>query len=205
MIRILIGLLVGVILGAGALFYVSRDDVLEGPDPETIASASLQAVQAQNRLTVFAGSFTVAVTSRASRFGFAAEKTMIVPATVRYDIDFSKLSRADIRWDPATSEMQVDLPPIQLSDPEIDLSRMREYEDGKVLMAIGNAEDKLDQANRGKVRAAVLNEAGSKVMVDLAREAGRDAAARAFRLPLEAAGIPAKVTVRYPDESGPGT
>ncbi|MBZ6377198.1 MULTISPECIES: DUF4230 domain-containing protein [Pacificimonas] len=201
--RSFLALLAGLLLGAGALWLVLKpaNDLFE-PQVETIAAASLDAVRAQNRLSVFAGRFTVAVTSRAERLGFAAEKTMIVPATVKYEIDYSQLSAGDISWDPATARMVVDLPPIELSEPEIDMSDVRDYGEGAVLLTVGGANEALDRANRRKVRAAVMEEAGSELMLQMARDSARSAAARSFRLPLEAAGIPAQVIVRFPDESG---
>ncbi|WP_255536292.1 DUF4230 domain-containing protein [Pacificimonas pallii] len=202
--RALLALVVGLVVGAAALWFVIEDRDT-GPDIETIAAASLEAVRAQNRLTVFAGRFTVAVTSRAERLGFSAEKTMIVPATVRYEIDYAKLRAEDVRWDAATNTMQVDLPPLEISEAEIDLTQVREYGEGSVLMTLGNAEDVLDAANRQKVSAAVRAEAGVPLMLDLARKSARDAVARGFRIPLEAAGISARVNVRFPDEAGSGS
>ena len=204
LMRAALALLAGILIGAAALWgWTQQRDV--APDVETIAASSLNAVRAQNRLSVFAGRFTVAVTSRAERFGFAAEKTMIVPATVRYEIDYSKLTADDLHWDPATNEMLVTLPQVEVSEPEIDLARMRDYGEGAVLLTLGDREEALDAANRKKVRAAVMDEARSPLMLELAREAGREAAGRGFRLPLEAAGVPATVTVRYADEAGSGT
>ncbi|MEE4350039.1 MAG: DUF4230 domain-containing protein [Pacificimonas sp.] len=201
--RTALALIAGILLGAGALFLVLRPDQdLFAPDVDTIAAASLDSVRAQNRLSVFAGRFTVAVTSRAERLGFAAEKTMIVPATVKYEIDFAALGPEDIIWNAETNEMLVNLPPIELSEPEIDLSAVRDYGEGAVLLTVGGAEAALDRANRAKVRAAVMKEARAPLMQDMAREAARTAAAHSFRLPLEAAGIPAAVSVRFPDETG---
>ncbi len=202
--RTVIALIAGLLLGAGALFFWQQQTPAK-PDVRTIASASLNAVRAQNRLSVFAGRFTVAVTSRATKFGLAAEKTMIVPATVRYEIDYAKLTPEDLSWDETTGTLQVDLPAIEISDPEIDMARVRDYGEGAVLMTLGNAEDALDAANRNKVAGAVRQEAEAPVMLDMARTAARDAVARGFRLPLEAAGVDATVNVRFPDEAGSGS
>lgn len=203
--RWLLGGLLGFILGAAAFWFAMRpvEEVFE-PDVESIASASLEAVRAENRLSVFAGRFTVAVTSRAERLGFAAEKTMIVPATVRYEIDFSQLGPDDLVWDAAANELTVDLPAIEISEPEIDMSQVRDYGEGTVLLTVGGANESLDRANRRQVRGAVMEQAASDLMLDLARESARGATVRNFRLPLEAAGIPAQVRVRFPDERGSG-
>jgi hypothetical protein len=71
-------------------------------------------------------------------------------------------------------------------------------------MALGNAEEVIDAANRAKIRAAVLKEADTGLLRELARSAARTAVERGFALPLAAAGIDARVIVRFPDESGYG-
>ncbi|MEO0499080.1 MAG: DUF4230 domain-containing protein [Pseudomonadota bacterium] len=200
-----LALIVGLVLGAGALWLWDREQPASEPDVDTIAAATLDAVRAQNRLSVFAGSFTVAVTSRAERLGLSAEKTMIVPATVRYEIDYAKLSARDLVWDEATRTLTVDVPPVEISSPEIALDRVREYGEGAVLMTLGNAEEVLDAANRRKVAEAVRREADTPLMRTLARDAARGAVERGFRLPLAAAGVPARVAVRFPDEAGSGS
>lgn len=196
-------LLAGLLLGALAMWFVARDD--DKPvDAQSIAAASLDAVRAQNKLTVFAGRFTVAVSTRVEKLGLSAEKTLIVPATVRYDIDYSKLGRDDIVWDEGSRVMTVRLPDIQLDEPQVDMANIREYGGGTILMALGNAEEVIDAANRRKIREAVLKEADTGLLRELARSSARTAVERGFALPLAAAGIDARVIVRFPDESGYG-
>lgn len=196
-------LLAGLLLGALAMWFVARDD--DKPvDAQSIAAASLDAVRAQNKLTVFAGRFTVAVSTRVEKLGLSAEKTLIVPATVRYDIDYSKLGRDDIVWDEGSRVMTVRLPDIQLDEPQVDMANIREYGGGTILMALGNAEEVIDAANRSKIRTAVLKEADTGLLRELARSSARTAVERGFALPLAAAGIDARVIVRFPDESGYG-
>jgi hypothetical protein len=171
-------------------------------DVSTIAQANLQAVQVQNRLTAFAARFTVAVTSEAERLGLSARKTMIVPGLVRYELDWAKVRPEDLRWDPGARRLQVTLPPVEVSEPAVDLAKLQEYEDGRLLMALGNAERALDAANRAKLRQALQNEARAPTLIKLARDATRAAVERTFELPLTAAGVDADVVVRFRDEAG---
>lgn len=202
-VKTVLTLLAGLLLGALAMWFVARDD--DKPvDAQSIAAASLDAVRAQNKLTVFAGRFTVAVSTRVEKLGLSAEKTLIVPATVRYDIDYSKLGRDDIVWDEGSRVMTVRLPDIQLDEPQVDMANIREYGGGTILMALGNAEEVIDTANRRKIREAVLKEADTGLLRELARSSARTAVERGFALPLAAAGIDARVIVRFPDESGYG-
>jgi hypothetical protein len=196
-------LLLGIALGAGATWWsINR---AAAPDPRTgIAAASLDAIRAQNRLTVFAGRFTVAVSTRIERMGLVAEKTMIVPATVRYEIDCARLGADDAVWDAEARVLTVRLPDIELAEPEVDLAGLREYSSSGLLMAVTDAESVIDRANRAKIRDAVMKEADTRLIRDLARGAARSAVTQGFSLPLAAAGLDARVIVRFPDESGFG-
>jgi len=194
-----IALLVGLALGALAVVQWRREPET---DVASIAQANLQAVQAQNRLTAFAARFTVAVTSEAQRLGLSARKTIIVPGLVRYELDWTKLQPNDLVWDAQSGRLQVTLPPIEVSEPAVDLSKLQEYEDGRLLMVLGNAERVLDAANRAKLREALQNEARAPTLTKLARDATRAAVERTFELPLTAAGVDADVVVRFRDEAG---
>jgi hypothetical protein len=195
----IIALLVGLALGALAVVQWRGEPET---DVASIAQANLEAVQAQNRLTAFAARFTVAVTSEAQRLGLSARKTIIVPGLVRYELDWTKLRPEDLVWDAPARRLQVTLPPVEISEPAVDLSKLQEYEDGRLLMALGNAERALDAANRAKLRAALQNEARAPTLIKLARDATRAAVERTFELPLTAAGVDADVVVRYRDEAG---
>ena len=104
-------------------YYVSGK--VRGPDPVTIASASLQGLKEQNRLSAFAARFVAVTTSTQSQFGLSAKKTLIMPGMVRYEVDLAKLRQKDVTWDAATRTLGVVLPPIEASPPQIDLTQMR--------------------------------------------------------------------------------
>ena len=198
----ILALAIGLFLGVGGSWLVARQMAADAPTAESIADASLNAIRAQNRLTVFAGRFTVAVTTRVEKLGLAAEKTLIVPATVRYDIDYAKLRRDDVAWDTGARTLTVRLPNIDIAEPQVDLAGIREYGGGSFLLALSDAESVIDKANRAKIRDAVMKEADTNVLRELARSAARTAVERGFALPLEAAGIDARIIVRFPDETG---
>jgi hypothetical protein len=198
-------LVVGLALGIlGAMRWQGPAAVVGlKPEVSAIAAASLDAVRAQNRLTAFAARFTVDVTSTArTPLGLTAQKTMIVPGTVRYELDWTKVGQQDLRWDAATRTLSVTLPGIELSEPQVDLARIREYSQGRTLMALTDAEDRLDASNRAQIREALLREARRPVLAKLARDATRAAVERSFVLPLSAAGVEARVIARFPDETG---
>ena len=195
-------LLAGLVLGALLMGTVRLPSLFgRGPDPESIATASLQSVREQARLTPFVARFVSVVTSTQSRFGLSAQKTLILPGTVRYELDLARLQQDDIAWDAATNTLDVTLPPIELSGPDVDLNQVQEYSGGGVLLSLTNAEARLDAANRQRATQSLLQQARAPAPMRLAREAARKAVERSFAMPLRAAGIEANVVARFADEA----
>src|SRR3546814_3869962 len=100
-----------------ALFFGWRawQDWQRGYDPETVVAASLQGLQEQNVLVPFTARYVAVVTSTQSRLGLSAKKTLIMPGTVRYELDLGKLKQSDLEWDAATSALTVTMPPLRLA------------------------------------------------------------------------------------------
>lgn len=200
---IVAALIAGLLLGA-LLMGASRlaGWFGSGPDAETVAAASLQSVREQSRLTPFAARFVAVVTSTQSRFGLKAEKTLIMPGLVRYELDLAKLRQEDLAWDAASKTLKVTLPPLEVADPQIDLRQIREYSDGKLLLSLTDAENVLDKANRARGQQELVRQAREALPMRLARDAAVRAIGRSFALPLRAAGIDANVEVRFADAAG---
>jgi hypothetical protein len=196
--------MIAVALILGVLFGVASgvaDRMFGGPKPETIAEASLQSMRAQNRLIAFVARYVSVSSSRTSRFGFSAERTLILPGDVRYELDLSKLQKNDVKWDAGSQTLIVRLPEIEVAGPDVDLSSAREYGEGGVLTALTNAEQGLDQANRSAAVADLRKQASAQVPMRLARQAARAAIERSFAMPLKAAGFDnAKVVARFPTD-----
>ena len=165
------------------------------PPVETVIASSLKSVQEQNRLSAFAARFVTVVTSRKTQLGLSAEKTLIIPAMVRYEVDLAKLRQDDLVWNANAKTLTITLPPVELAGPEFDLAGVREYESGAVLMALTDVERLLDAANRAKAKADILSQAKAGPMLRLARDATARAVERSFAMPLRAAKIDAKVSV----------
>ena len=193
-------LIVGLILGALIAGAVRVNNWLGGTDPESVASASLQSVREQARLIPFSARFVAVVTSTQSRFGLKAQRTLIMPGNVRYELDLAALKARDLSWDEAAKTLTVSLPDLEISAPEIDLRQVREYGGGGVLSALTDAEESLDQANRTAAQAELARQAGEPMPMRLARDAAKRAVERSFAMPLRAAGIDATVAVRFRSE-----
>ncbi len=181
-------------LTLGVVLYVQRK---VDPPVETIVASSLQSLHEQNRLSAFAARFVTVVTSAKDRYGLHAEKTLIMPAMVRYEVDLAKLKQGDLGWDASAKTLNIGLPPIELAGPEFDLAAVKEYKSGAVLLTLTDVEQLLDAANRAKAKGDVLAQAKAEPMVRLARDASARAIERSFALPLHAAGIEAKVKVEF--------
>ena len=194
---VVIALLLGLALGGAGLV----GKLFGGPDPKVIATSSLESMRAQNRLVVFVARYVSVSSAQTSRLGFSTERTLILPGDVRYELDLSKLSQDDVKWDGGSNTLRVRLPDVEISGPDVDLAHAREYGSGGVLATLTNAEQGLDQANRAKAVADLRNQAKGEVPMHLAREAARQAVERSFAMPLKAAGFSnAKVVARFPEE-----
>jgi len=194
-VALLLGLLLGVTTGIA-------DRLFGGPRAETIASASLQSMRAQNRLVAFVALYVSVTTSTTSQFGvLSAKRTLILPGDVRYELDLSKLQPEDVNWDGSSHTLSVKLPEVEIAGPDVDMNAIREYGGNGVLSALTNANQQLDQANRSRAVADLRKQATAQVPMRLARQAARQAVERSFAMPLLAAGFKdAKVVARFPTE-----
>ncbi|MGK6321074.1 DUF4230 domain-containing protein [Sphingomonas sp. DT-204] len=199
---VVIGALALMALAAGGAFWLATRwvDRQIDPDPVTVASASLQGLREQNRLSAFVARYVAVVTSSQSRLGLTAQKTLIMPGMVRYEVDLGKLDQGDVKWDAGTRTLSVKLPPIELVGPQVDLTAIREYGGDGLLTKFTDAEARLDTANRRAGQAELVRQAREPVPMRLARDATRRAIERSFAMPLRAAGINAKVDAWFPDE-----
>ena len=197
---IAVALVLGVVVGMATGI---ADRLFGGPDPKTVATASLQSMRAQNRLTVFAARYVSVVTSEQDRFGglVSSERTLILPGDVRYELDLSKLEPKDVSWDGSSHTLRVRLPEVDVAGPDVDINAVKEYGSGGVLSALTNANQQLDDANRSRAVQDLRKQATAPLPMQLARQAARAAVERSFAMPLAAAGFKdVKVVARFPTE-----
>ena len=195
-VALVLGVLVGIATGVA-------DRLFGGPNPKTIATASLESMRAQNRLTVFAARYVSVVTSAQQRLGglVSSERTLILPGDVRYELDLAKLQPNDVTWDGSTKTLKVQLPEIEIAGPDVDINAVKEYGGGGVLSALTDANQQLDQANRARAVSDLRKQATAEVPMRLARQSARAAIERSFAMPLLAAGFKdVKVVARFPTE-----
>src|SRR6476659_5912018 len=136
---VVVALVLGVLLGMTSGLV---DRIFGGPNPKTIASASLESMRAQNRLIAFVARYVSVTSSKQSRLGglMSSERTLILPGDVRYELDLSKLQPDDVTWDSSNSTLRVKLPEVEIAGPDVDLGAAREYGEGGLLTALTNAD-----------------------------------------------------------------
>src|SRR6476661_2915655 len=176
-----LGLLLGVTTGiAGRIFG--------GPNPKTIATSSLESMRAQNRLVAFSARYVSVVTSNKPMLAglVNAQRTLILPGDVRYELDLSKLQAKDVSWDGSSHTLKVQLPELEVAGPDVDINAVKEYGSGGVLSSLTNADQALDQVNRAKAVTDLRGQATGAVPMRLAHQAARAAVERSFAMPLAA-------------------
>jgi hypothetical protein len=193
----------GLVLLGAALGYAFRPALAPArPDPMAVATAALLSVRDHGRLVPFSARFVSVASATETHLGLTARKTLIMPGTVRYGVDLTRLRRSSLAWDEASRTLSVTLPPLELSGPEIDLNQVRETSEGGLLMALAGSESALDRTNRQAAQDELMRQAREPAPMRLARNSAMRDVARAFALPLRAAGIDASVAVRFVDPSG---
>lgn len=197
-----LGILLAVAIVGAALWWFGGSYLKRAldPDPVSVATASLQGLREQNRLSTFQARYVAVVTSTQSRLGLSAKQTMIMPGNVRYEVDLGKLRQENLRWNPQSNTLSVVLPPIEVVGPDVDLDHIRTYDEGGLLMTFTNAEQRLSEANRHAAQQELVKQAQEPTPMRLAKDATRRAVQQSFTLPLKAAGLDARVEVYFPDE-----
>ena len=195
--------MLGILLLGAALGYAFRPaPPPPRPDPQEIAVAALLSIREQGRLVPFSARFVSVASASESHLGLTARKTLIMPGTVRYGVDLSRLRRSSLAWDEKSRTLAVTLPPLELSGPEIDLNQVQESSEGGFVMALAGSEAALDRSNRQAAQDELMRQARAAAPMSQARAAAMREVARSFALPLRAAGIDASVAVRFVDPSG---
>lgn len=183
-----------------AAWFGYQHYVVDRPDAKTVVAVSLRGLQEQQRLVPFTARYVAVVTSAETKLGLKAQKTLILPGTVRYELDLGLLTQQSLDWDEASQTLTITLPPLEVAGPEFALEDAREYSDGEILLTLTDAESRLDTANGAAAKAQLLKQAREPVPMKLARDASIKAVENAFALPLEAVGVEAKVKAQFEED-----
>lgn len=172
-------------------------------DKVDVVGTMIAGFQKQNSLTVFSAQVaTVNTLTQKRAFGLlASRQTAIIPATVEYRLDQSRLTPDRFRWNGETQTMTLTLPGLTIAPPNLDGTRAQYFRDG--LPVTGAMRDAMANASMAAARREAVREASSAMLQRLARSAAREAMAQNLLLPLRVAGFErANVVVRFADEPG---
>lgn len=167
-------------------------------------ATSLVALERQDKLTVFSAQLSPVVASDDERlFGILrARQVAVIPARVDYTVDFGAMNRSRMRWDPAGRRLDVTLPPLRLSKPNLDEARAQYLREG--VWITRDAQDQLTRDNTRLAERLAAEQAASPVLIDLARAAAKDAVRQNLTIPLQVAGYEdVTVAVRFDGEPIP--
>jgi hypothetical protein len=169
-------------------------------------ATTLTAFERQNRLTVFSAQLSPVVASdEESMFGLLQSRQVaVIPARVDYTIDLSALGRDRLTWHGDTKRLDVQLPPLTLSRPNLDEARAQYLREG--VWITRNMQDKLNRNNTQAAEQQAAQQARNPVLIGLARAAAKDAIRQNLAIPLEVAGFGhVTVAVRFDGEEPSST
>jgi hypothetical protein len=181
-------------LGWRAFFHEEEGDI--------VGSAML-AFEEQNSLTVFSSRFEVVAESvnrpSVGPLDIRALETrqaMIVPALVEYRLDLSEMDRGDFAWNADTQTLDVILPGLRVSTPNIDEAAARYFTDGLYVSRDASVSLSRNNSRQAAERAATF--AKNPQILALARKAAAQAIRQNLAIPLQVAGYgDVTVNVRF--------
>ena len=171
------------------------------PDHGDPVAASLLAFEKQDRLTVFSAQLAlVSAADDARAFGILKSRQVaVIPARVDYSIDLSQMTPARMNWDQAKQSLDVTLPPLQVSRPNLDEAHAQYLREG--VWITGAAQAKLTRDNTLVAERQAADQAKNPALLTLARSAAKDAIRQNLAIPLQVAGYGAvSVTVHFDGE-----
>lgn len=195
-----------VIVLLAAIAWLGWKAFLEREEGDPVASAML-AFEKQNSLNVFSSRFEVVAESTDSRGVMGvpilkSRQAAIIPATVTYRLDLAQMDRDRFAWDAASETLDVVLPPLRISRPNLDEADARVFTDGNFVTSDAQLDLSRNNSLQAERKAAIF--AKNPEVLALARQAAKDAIRQNLAIPLEAAGYgDVTVRVRFDGEAIP--
>lgn len=191
--------LVSLALAAWALYRAFGPQELGDP-----LATSLTTFEKQNKLTVFSAELSPVVASdQDSLMGLIKSRQIaVIPARVDYTIDLSTVGRDRMAWNGETQRLDVRLPPLQISRPNLDEGRAQYLREGVWISR--TTQDQMTRNNTRLAEEQARKSASNPVLMDLARSAAKDAIRQNLSIPLRVAGYgDVNVVVTFDGEVAP--
>jgi len=167
-------------------------------------ATTLTAFEKQNRLTVFSAQLSpVVANDEEAVFGLIKSRQVaVIPARIDYTIDLSAMGRDRLTWNAEAKRLDVRLPPLALSRPNLDEGRAQYLREG--VWITRTTQDNLTRANTQLAEKQAAEQAANPVLMGLARAAAKDAIRQNLAIPLQVAGYgDVTVAVRFDGEPAP--
>lgn len=199
---ILIGLVMFGAAFGGAFFLYRHQEAKAAEHVKQAVAESLAALNQGGTVTVFAGRFVAMVPPGpvgADPSDAPPKPALIVPGTVRYEIDLKAVKDRDVVWHEGEALLSVKLPPLAVTAPRIDAGETRRHDGGGAWTVLSDGDTVLDEVARATANADLMKQA--REAAGPAREAARALVRRGFAMALRAAAVKAGVEVRFADEA----
>ena len=170
-------------------------------DPGDPVATTIAAFEKQNRLTVFSAQLAPVVANTDERlFGLIeSSQVAVIPARVDYSLDLSGMDRNRLTWNATDQVLDVRLPALSISKPNLDESGAQYLTKG--VWVSREAQGDLTRANTRSAEKQASEQAANPVLLGLARGAAKEAIRQNLTIPLQVAGYRnAVVTVRFDGE-----
>ena len=183
-------------LGWRAFFHEEEGD--------PVASAML-AFEKQNSLTVFSSRFEVVAESVDKRGVLGVDllesrQAAVIPATVEYRLDLSRMDRDRFEWDEASDTLDVILPALKISRPNLDEGSQTTFTEGTYVSRDASSDLARNNSRQAERKAAEF--AKNPQVLAMARGAAKEAVRQNLAIPLQVAGYEdITVNVRFDGET----
>ena len=183
-------------LGWRAFFHQEEGD--------PVASAML-AFEKQNSLTVFSSRFEVVAESVDKRGVLGVDllesrQAAVIPATVEYRLDLSRMDRDRFEWDEASDTLDVILPALKISRPNLDEGSQTTFTEGTYVSRDASSDLARNNSRQAERKAAEF--AKNPQVIAMARSAAKEAVRQNLAIPLQVAGYEdITVNVRFDGET----
>ncbi len=193
-----------VIVLLAAVAWLGWRAFLYKEEGDPVGSAML-AFEKQNSLNVFSSRFEVVAESTNAQGVLGIDilksrQAAIIPAMVEYRLDLSRMDRDRFVWDDASDTLDVTLPPLRISRPNLDEAAAKTYTQGNFVT--GSAAQALAKNNSQQAERKAAEFAKNPQVLALARNAAKEAVRQNLAIPLQVAGYgDVTVDVRFDGEA----
>ncbi|QWC56460.1 DUF4230 domain-containing protein [Erythrobacter sp. 3-20A1M] len=195
-----------VIVLVAAVAWLGWRAFLYKEEGDPVGSAML-AFQKQNSLNVFSSRFEVVAESTNAQGVLGIDilksrQAAIIPAMVEYRLDLSQMDRDRFAWNDASDTLDVTLPPLRISRPNLDEAAAKTYTQGSFVT--GGAAQAMAKNNSQQAERKAAEFAKNPEVLRLARQAAKEAVRQNLAIPLQVAGYgDVKVNVHFDGEKTP--